>query len=580
MAAMRRCTHCLKETELEHCPADGFRTQPIDTFEAPVPGSKTGPGSLLMGRYKLRECIGTGGFGAVYKALNTTMDQTVAIKVLRMDTGGITPEQIKRFHREARTASQLRHPNTIRVFDFGETEDKTLFLVMEFLEGFPLDKLLAREGALPVERAVHIGIQLLRSLGEAHKKGIVHRDMKPENVFLTAHEGVEDFVKVLDFGIAKATAKDSSESNLTTDGKIIGSPQYMAPEQIQNQPLDARTDLYAAGLILYRMVTGRAPFEAVEMMAILFAHVSTPPAPIPVQVNGRAIPESLRALVTAMLEKEPAKRPQSAAEALAVLEPLAGEYRGSGVRPRAVSPVAAAVAFQQTLSTTGQTLAAGLEAQRLRQKRRPLWLALGAVAAVALSVGLWIALRPPPTAEAAREPTAALEPKPSRASAPAATEAPPPPKKPEAPPVLAVPEAAPPPATPRATRIKTNVPAELIFNGVSIGSTRAGPLAWTPPPGAARVSLTATPEDLNGGFKTTSRTVDVTLDGTTELTLDAVPAPPPPTTPPATPPTTPPTAAPPAKPPVAGTPKPPPPRPPVKRPEVKEKPDGKLVLPP
>ena len=524
MAALRKCPHCLTETELAACPKDGFRTVPAPELAPPEPQPRVGSGTLLAGRYRLQQRIGAGGFGAVYKALNTVMDQTVAIKVLKADPSGVTPELIKRFHREARTASQLYHPNTIRVFDFGEAEDKTLYLVMEYLEGQSLAQLLRREGIPALAQTLLIGVQILRSLGEAHKKGIVHRDMKPENVFITSHEGVDDHVKVLDFGIAKTKARDSAEQSLTQDGTILGSPTFMAPELIQNRPIDARTDLYAVGVLLYRMLAGKPPFEANDVMAILFAHVHDAPPPLPATVRGEALPEPLREVVMRLLEKDPARRPQTAADVLSVLEGAGAATRPNGALAPAPDVEVASTPRHMTTPLT-------------RPNRRALW-AVVAIALVGGSAAAWYVARsskppessggearsaaPPPAKRVLLDDEPDPEP-PDRGPPVVAADRPSPPS---APPVLAAEMPVPPPpltASAPTTRIVTNTPAEVFFNGVSIGKTDAGPLAWTPPVGAGRVQLRASP--LEAGFKPTERTLDLALGGDTSFALDAEAAP-------------------------------------------------------
>ncbi|MFP4599541.1 MAG: protein kinase domain-containing protein [Persicimonas sp.] len=235
------------------------------------------PGTILAERYKLTEEIGRGGFGMVYRARQINMDRDVAIKILPPKFMSI-PDVAERFRREARLASRLRHPNTITVHDYGKQEN-LLFIVMELLEGEDLADLLFRKAALSMDRILHIGRQVLKSLHEAHGHKIVHRDLKPENIFLTDMGGEEDFVKVLDFGIAKlampemASDDDRELRKLTMSGSTVGTPTYMSPEQAAGEEVDGLTDLYALGVILYEMACGRPPFKHDNPVKVMRSHL-------------------------------------------------------------------------------------------------------------------------------------------------------------------------------------------------------------------------------------------------------------------------------------------------------------------
>ena len=317
---MRTCPHCLTLTPLPACPRDGFATIASDQYVAPL--HRLSPGHTINDRYKVRGLVGSGGFGAVYKGLHLGMDQTVAIKVLTLSDSVDRDEQVRRFHREALAASRLSHPNTIRVFDFGQSEDGFLYMVLEFVDGASLLEQVRRDGVLPPDRALHILRQLLRSLSEAHEAGIVHRDVKPENVLISRHTGIEDHVKVLDFGIAKVLSSDSNQSSLTGAGKLFGTPTYMSPEQIKGQGVDARSDLYACGAVLYYMLVGRPPFVGDGVMTILYAHCEEPVPELPLDAGAGPLPRSLDRYLRRLLAKRPADRPESAAAALAELETL------------------------------------------------------------------------------------------------------------------------------------------------------------------------------------------------------------------------------------------------------------------
>ncbi len=272
-------------------------------------------GRMVSGRFRIVRKLGDGGMGEVYLAEQLPMGRDVALKVLRQHLAD-DPQAVERFKREAQAASQLAHPNTIIVYDFGQDpEDGTLFLAMEYLEGTPLDELIAEQGALPPERVARILAQVCGSLQEAHERRMIHRDLKPENIFLTERTGSRDFVKVLDFGIAKVTHSSKGErlETITRAGAVFGTPQYMSPEQIRGEDLDPRSDVYALGVILYEMISGHLPFDAGTVMELLTQHLSAAPAPI---ARGPAPSNSalarLEAVAMRALSKDPAQRQPSA----------------------------------------------------------------------------------------------------------------------------------------------------------------------------------------------------------------------------------------------------------------------------
>jgi eukaryotic-like serine/threonine-protein kinase len=237
-------------------------------------------GDLVGGRFRIVEHVGTGGFGTVYKALQENVGREVALKFL---TPGVAedPINVERFRREAYHVSQLRHPHTITLYDYGQTESGLVYMVMEFLEGVELSDLIQTEGALPPPRAAHVFIQVLKSLSEAHRNGLVHRDLKPENIFLCEMFGEKDYVKVLDFGVAKMTlmeadAEEADEEALTKAGRIFGTPMYMAPEQACAEPITPATDVYALGLLLYEIWTGKPPVTGRNRMDVIHKQIRDP----------------------------------------------------------------------------------------------------------------------------------------------------------------------------------------------------------------------------------------------------------------------------------------------------------------
>jgi serine/threonine-protein kinase len=258
-------------------------------------------GAPIGDQYLILDIIARGAMGVIYRAQQTSVRREVAIKIL--DESPLLDERVRRFKTEARIVGQLRHPNTIRLYDFGSTDDGRLFIVTELLHGETLRARLER-GSLSIEEALRFADQICGSLNEAHVEGIVHRDLKPENVFLD-RVGGETHAKVLDFGIAKQVHLGV---NLTPLELFLGTPAYMAPEQISGLPVDARSDVYALGVLIYEMVSGELPFRGDSSVAVLYKHMHELPRPLSKVV---AVPSALDALITEMLSKAPRDRPRS-----------------------------------------------------------------------------------------------------------------------------------------------------------------------------------------------------------------------------------------------------------------------------
>jgi len=278
-------------------------------------------GRVLADRYRLMSLLGEGGMGSVYKAEHVRMGKALAVKVLR-GTFARDPAAVARFRSEAQIVSRLSHPHTIGVFDFGEVEGEEggFYLAMEYVPGKDLASALREQRRLPEARVFHIADQLLGSLGEAHEAGIVHRDIKPANVMLMQTRTEGDFVKVLDFGIAKL--RDAgAEGGETSAGAIIGTPNYLSPEQARGEDLDARADLYAVGAVLYELASGRPPFVAANPMAVVSAHLTQLPAPLEEVAPG--VSPGFAAIVRQALEKKPADRFQTADEMRVALQRVA-----------------------------------------------------------------------------------------------------------------------------------------------------------------------------------------------------------------------------------------------------------------
>jgi serine/threonine-protein kinase len=265
-----------------------------------------------IGRYRLRRRIGMGGMGEVWAAYHPALKRDVALKILRTDAGA--KASVTRFEREVKATSELTHPNTVRIFDYGVTEDGIRYYVMELLEGANLAELVRRDGPLAPERAVHLVAQAARAVAEAHRLGIVHRDLKPENLIVTSLGGEPDFVKVVDFGIAKVQGAGAT----LTQGVWIGTPAYMAPELVRGWTADARTDVYGLGAVLFFCLTGRPPYVGDDAAEILRAHLEAD-VPSPAAILGRPLPPAVEAVVARCLAKEPDARFASAAELAAAL---------------------------------------------------------------------------------------------------------------------------------------------------------------------------------------------------------------------------------------------------------------------
>jgi serine/threonine-protein kinase len=282
-------------------------------------------GRVLNNRFTLLGPIGAGGMGTVYRAVQSPLDRVVAIKILNPNHANAQGAGFRqRFFLEASLTSKLRHPNTITVFDYGETADGIFFIVMEYLEGEPLSRLLSKVGSLHWTRCFHIAQQVCRSLREAHKLNIIHRDLKPANVMLLTEDG-EDLAKVLDFGLVKSFIEDgaSSRPDVSDARMLLGSPTYMAPEQARNHA-DHRSDIYSLGVMLYHMLVGRPPFVAKDAIDVIFKHMTEPPPPMnsirPDLEFGRDVEE----LVRKCLEKQPLWRFQSMDDVLDALRRAAG----------------------------------------------------------------------------------------------------------------------------------------------------------------------------------------------------------------------------------------------------------------
>ena len=361
-------------------------------------------GRRLIDQYALVEKIGEGGMGAVYLADQPTMGRRAVVKLLHPALSR-DAQVAARFNLEARAAAALNHPHIVTVYNYGALDDGVLFLAMEHLEGRDLERAIEESGRLSAARAVHVARQVCDALGEAHARGVVHRDLKPSNVMLVTRGRDDEFVKVLDFGIAKVRGVA-----LTHSGTVFGTPEYMSPEQLRGRALDGRSDLYALGVVLFEMLTGRLPFDCDTPEQWMTAHLERLPPTVSEVAPDAEVPRELEALVARLMAKDPAARPATAEELSELLAAAAADAPSTAVGGKRSDPPGKARA------------AVGGGEARLRAAL------MGAIVGTVALVAILIALKKPPPEIAPPEKSAPIAQPPQPTIAPTPTPTPTPTK--------------------------------------------------------------------------------------------------------------------------------------------------------
>jgi tRNA A-37 threonylcarbamoyl transferase component Bud32 len=465
---------------------------------------------LVADRYRILRKLGEGGMGSVYLAEHVVIEKKFALKVLAPELAR-RADLVARFLQEARSASRIGHENVIDISDFGQSPDGLVYIAMEFLDGKDLGEIVRKDGAMSWKDARDIVLQICRALRAAHDKGIVHRDMKPENIFLIQREGQPHFVKILDFGIAKVMGLDPNGPRLTRTGMIFGTPEYMAPEQAEGKDTDHRADIYAVGCIMYHLITGQTPFVAESFMTMLTKHLMEDPVPPSVRRPDLVITPEMDALVLKALEKDREKRWQSMAELVEAVSvcpgppadavpkapsgqtvEMGGAHAAAALRVlRAKDQETARIsrrAVDSALASSGE-MAAEIGA---RKGRKIVLVVVGV--AVGAGIAIWLAMShgqppapPPPAAVAAPPPAPAAAPPPAPAP-PTVPEPVPVATPPTAPTAAAEPEPAAEPSPKHSGRRKGKGK-----KAASSGGMPASPAAPVPTP---KPAPRPTPEEL------------------------------------------------------------------------------------
>jgi serine/threonine-protein kinase len=420
---VKACAQCQVQypDAVEYCPRDGTRLPPSPALVVEEPEARDPLlGTTIDGRYVVESILGQGGMGTVYAGRHAIIDKRVAIKVLRADHVENDPTAAQRFLVEAKAASKIGHQNIVDITDFGVLKDGQAYFVMEFLDGPTLGKLVHEAGFLSPLRAIAITVQIARGLQAAHDKGIIHRDLKPENIFVLPRDdrdGESELIKIVDFGIAK---DQKNNRRLTMAGMVLGTPEYMSPEQATGQPTDHRVDMYALGCILYEMLTGDVPFKGETPTKTLTQHVFDAPEPPSKRRPDLAIPAALEAIVLRTLQKKADERFADMRALMSALERVESELKPAAAAsatspsapsspsssPRIVAPAASQAPTVISPAATDSTLLAAVK------PRRPgLLVAAGALGGVLVVGGTIALVRGPshkptsPAAAVAAQPT-------------------------------------------------------------------------------------------------------------------------------------------------------------------------------
>jgi len=460
---MRICPQCGTRFDepIQYCPNDGSQT--YEAQESQQAPSDPLLGRVIDGRYPIEQQIGEGGMGVVYMATHTVLQKKLALKVLRGDNSK-DADVVQRFMQEAQAATSIGHQNIIDISDFGRLPDGSVYFVMEYLDGQSLSDMIKRGGSVPMQDAIHLVRQIASALDAAHARGIVHRDLKPDNIIIVKQGSDPLFAKVLDFGIAKV---GGAASKLTKTGMVFGTPHYMSPEQAAGHSVDQRTDIYALGVIMYEMFTGKVPFDADTFMGILSKHMFEAPAR-PTDLEGGAL-GPLEGVILRALEKGPEQRYQGMSELLADLDTVAaGGSVDVGGRPGVSPPgnLADSLEPRGHVEVAEPKSSAGGQIALVALALLALVLVGGGVATAVFLMtddedGQALAQAPDedPTGAEETEPTGDVAAQPPAEAAPAPAEQPPAEATPAAPQIQTVEISSDPPG------------AEVVLGGVMVGNT-------------------------------------------------------------------------------------------------------------
>jgi len=383
---VKLCPVCSTEfaDDVKFCPNDGA------TLRSAAPLSDL-VGQVVADRYHVVKKLGEGGMGQVYLAEHVKMGRRSAIKVMNPSMVH-DPDAVARFNREASNASRITHPNVCAIYDFGETPEGLIYLAMEYIEGEALTDLLERDGALKVPRAVHIFRQVADALQAAHDLGIVHRDLKPDNIMLTKNKGGADVVKVVDFGIAKAVSGDESGQKVTKTGLVVGTPEFMSPEQLSGDKLDGRSDLYSLALVFYKMLTGELPFTADTVQETMIKRLTDEPAKLAVTRSDLTFPAGLQEVLDNALTRTPVDRYQTVSKFAQDVASITGGSSATLAVPATRANVGSEkTQLLDTSATQAMAAKGGAKAAPAAPAKKRSFVPMvgGAVAVLALGGGAW-----------------------------------------------------------------------------------------------------------------------------------------------------------------------------------------------